>query len=204
MGEESKLDKLDKRTQERLSHGMRDMVWSLVVLTIIVGAIAWLFGSCQFSPGRPSVDRDAMPSVDVQGELSRMARHSDFALRSPAVPDSWRPTTANSAPVGTGVDATVIARVSWVTDGGHFLRLSQSSAQAAAIVGDEGDSDTAAPEGSERVDGTQWTVYPWRGAEKAWVSAFDDVRIMIAGDGTEQEFRMLAAAVQRAEPLPRG
>ncbi|MGH3949766.1 MAG: DUF4245 domain-containing protein [Pseudonocardiaceae bacterium] len=195
---------VDKRTRERLSHGARDMAWSLVVLIVIVGGIAWFFGACQFSPGGPTIDEGAVQTVDADEALRRMAQSSAFAVRSPSVPEGWRATTANTAPVGTGAEATVISRVSWITTSGHYLRLAQSSAPAEQVVADEGDSGRPAAQGSVDVDGRRWTVYPWYGREKAWVTTLDGVQVMVAGGGTEAEFRALATAVQRAEPLPTG
>lgn len=193
--------KVDKRTAERLRQGARDMAWSLVVLIAVVGAIAWFFGSCQFSPGGPTVDSDQAPRVEAEAELRRMAKTAGFPIRSPELPADWRATTANTAPVGSGAEATVIARVSWVTAGGAYLRLAQSPAPAALVVADEGDSERPVPEGTVDVDGRPWTVYPWQGEEKAWVATLDGVRVMVAGNGSEAEFRTLAAAVQQAERL---
>lgn len=198
----SEQPNVDERTAERLRHGARDMVWSLIVLSVVIGAIAWVFGSCQFSPGGPTVDPGQVQSVDADDELRRMAKTAGFPVRSPELPGDWRATTANTAPVGSGAEATVIVRVSWVTAGGAYLRLAQSPASPELVVADEGESDRPVPEGSVDVEGQHWAVYPWQGEEKAWVATLDGVRVMVAGNGSEAEFRALAAAVQQAKPLP--
>jgi hypothetical protein len=73
----------------RLGHGVRDMAWSLVVLLLIIGVIVGIVGTCQFSPGRPTVDDDAVPTVDVDRELDGMANRLDFPIRQPDLPEGW-------------------------------------------------------------------------------------------------------------------
>lgn len=193
---------LDKRTRERLTHGARDMTWSLLVLLPVIGLIAAFFGACEFSPGGPTVDQGAVRTVDADQALRRSAVSTGFALRSPAVPAGWRATAANTGPVGSGADGNVVARVSWITDTGRYLRLAQSPASAELVVTDEGEVERPRPEGEVKVGERAWTVYPWRENEKAWVTSLDGVQLMVAGTGTVEEFRALAGAVQSAEPLP--
>jgi hypothetical protein len=180
------------------------MVLSLVVLVLIVGAIVWLTRGCQFSPSGPAVDPGSMPTVDASRELTGAARRVDFAMRSPVLPGDWRSNSANTVPVGTGSEATTAVRVGWITSGGNYLRLSQSKASVETLVVQEaGGEVTADRKGSIDVSGTQWAVYPGKGAESSWVTSLDGTQLLITGNGTDAEFRTMAMAVQTAKPLPK-
>lgn len=179
------------------------MAWSLIVLIAIIGVVLAFFGSCQFSPGGPTVEPGPARIVDADQSLRRAASSTGFAVRSPAVPDGWRATSAGTGPLGSGVDAAVVVRASWVTAEGRYLRLAQSPAPAEVIVADEGNTARPVPEGAVEVGAMRWTVYPWQRAEKAWVATLDGVQVMVAGSGSDEEFRALAGAVQAAKPLPR-
>jgi Protein of unknown function (DUF4245) len=185
----------------RVKQNARDMVISLAVLLVIIGATLWLSRGCQFSPNGPAVDPSSLPSVDASKEFSGAAKRVDYPVRSPAVPPSWHANSANTVPVGTGADATTAVHVGWVTPGGNYLRLSQSKvAVSALVVLEAGGGVSAIPTGTVDVAGTKWTKYPGKGTEPSWVTSFGTAQVLITGSGTEDEFRTLATAVQNATP----
>jgi Protein of unknown function (DUF4245) len=187
----------------RVKQSARDMILSLAVLVLIIGTIVWLTRGCQFSPAGPEVDPGALPTVDAGRELTGAAKRVDFAVRSPVVPGDWRSNSANTAPVGTGSEATTAVRVGWITSGGHYLRLSQSKvAVETLVVMEAGDGVSAKRKGSVDVSGTPWGIYPGKGTEMAWVTTLDGVQLLITGNGTDDEFRTMATAAQTAKPLP--
>lgn len=53
----------------------------------------------------------------------------------------------------------------------------------------------------QQIGTRDWTVYGGDGVEALWVSDFGDVRILIGGSGTDEEFTELATTVGVAEPL---
>ncbi|WP_051581426.1 DUF4245 domain-containing protein [Pseudonocardia acaciae] len=173
----------------------RDMVLSLLILLPVVALFA-LFGSrCSFSPAGPTVDPSALPRVDVHAGLVRAARQVPFAVREPSVPAGWRANSVDQRKADT-------VRVGWVTEGGRYLRLVQSSAEEGALVAAEtgGPPRAAAP---IDVAGVAWVRYTGGNGEQAWVHQADGVRWMITGDGLEPEFQRLATSVAAAPPLPR-
>ncbi|SNR32208.1 Protein of unknown function [Haloechinothrix alba] len=192
---------VDESTRKRLGHGARDMAWSLAVLLAIVGVLTWILGSCQLSPGGPSVDPGAVPDVDADRELARMARRVDFPLRTPELDEAWRATSANMS-TASGQDGDRIVRVGWVTPEGEYARLAQSPAVASFVVADEADgvSQEVEPAGSVDIGSRAWAVYPAHEQEQAWVTSIDGVRVMVTGSAGEQELRTLAEAVQVADP----
>jgi hypothetical protein len=183
---------------------MRDMVGAMVVMVAIIGAVMSFYGSCSFSPGGPSVDDAAVPSADASGQLSRTASSVAFPVREPAVPSGWRANSASTSSVGAGASGDVIVRVGWVTSSGAYLQLSQSGgALADVLVKETGQEEAPAATGSVEVSGVTWTSYPARRDEPAWVTELEGSVVLITGSAPESEFRQLAAALQKAAPLPR-
>jgi uncharacterized protein DUF4245 len=178
---------------------MRDMLGAVLILVAIIGAVLAFYGGCSFSPGRPSVDPSSVPSADASGELTRVAQSVAFSVREPAVPQGWRANSTSTGPVGAG---EIVVRVGWVTDSGAFLQLSQSGATATDLVVKEtGQEEAPAATGTVEIDGVTWTNYPGRRDEQAWVAELDGTVVLITGSASEAEFRQLAKATQKAEPL---
>ncbi|MDV6011534.1 DUF4245 domain-containing protein [Haloechinothrix sp. LS1_15] len=192
---------LDESTAKRLGQGVRDLVLSLAILLGIIAVISMIIGSCEFSPGGPSVDPDAAPEVDAGQELQRMATRVDFPVRSPELGQDWQATSANSA-AAVNPEADTIVRVGWLTPGGEYIRLSQSPAPAPYVVADETERSPGALEatGEVTVGDHEWQEYPALENEVAWVVTLDEVQVMITGSAGEKEFGEMARAVLEAEP----
>ncbi|PPK70226.1 DUF4245 domain-containing protein [Actinokineospora auranticolor] len=171
----------------RLTHGPRDMLLSLLALLVIIGAILFLNRGCSFSPGTPVSDPATAPKVDVAASLSRAKE--PFRVRVPAVPEGWR---GNSFTSGKVEPSGRVVRAGWLTPE-KFMQLSQSDADIMPLVASE-TGEGAGATGTVDVSGTQWTVFPGRRAEKAWVADVDGVRLLITGTGSENDFRTLATA----------
>ncbi|MGW5055119.1 DUF4245 family protein [Actinokineospora sp. NPDC004072] len=186
-------------TERRLAQSLRDMVWSLVALLLIIAALLVFNRGCSFSPGGPSIEPESVPTVDLTASLQSSARTVGFPVRLPAVPAQWR---ANSSSTSAVPPVSVVVRAGWLTPE-RFVQLSQSGAGVVDLVRVETERDDPGASGSVTVDGTQWTVYPGRRKEVAWVTDLGDVRLLITGTGTEAEFRALAQAAQQAAPLPK-
>lgn len=185
----------------RMKHSARDMLLSLAVLLLMIGAIVWLTRGCQFSPSGPVVDPASAPTVNATRELSGAARRVDFAVRNPVLPGDWRSNSATTSPVGTGSQATTAVRVGWITTGGNYVRLSQSDApRDALVIMEAGGGVSPESTGSMDISGTTWTKHSGKGAEVEWVTSLDGVQLLITGSGTEDEFRTLATAAQAAKP----
>jgi hypothetical protein len=182
----------------RAATRVRDLVGSLVVLLLVIGAVLIYSRGCSFSPGGPSVDPNAAPTVDASRELTAAASRVDFPIRRPALSAGWRANSASTSAVGAGDD--VIVRVGWLTAGGGFLQLSQSGGKPADVLAAETGRDGARSTGEVDVDGTRWTRYPGRRDEQAWVTTLG-VTVLITGTAGEDEFRVLAKAIQQAAPL---
>jgi len=182
-----------------LGAGPRDIVISMLILLPIVGLMAFLGRGCSFSPGGPSVDPSAMPTVDVHQGLTAAARQVPFALREPLPPAGWRPNVVDQRTAPGGASAV---RVGWITPAGRYLRLVQTTAEEGALVAAE---TGGPPTGADPVaaGGVSWVAYRGSNGEQAWAHQADGVEWLITGDGVLAEFQTLAAALVNATPLPR-
>ncbi len=175
---------------------MRDMFLSMIVLAIGVLVLAGITKGCSFSPGGPSTDASALPTVDATAELQAAAGQIKFPLRQPQLPAGWRTNSDSVDSLGpNGSDQAV--RIGWITPSGSYLQVSQSNASAADLVraASGADSNTPLrPTGSQVVNSAEWTVYPGIRAESSWVLDLGPERLFITGNGTTAEFRTLAVA----------
>jgi hypothetical protein len=176
--------------------GMRDMLLSMIVLAIGVLVLAGITKGCSFSPGGPTSDPSAVPTVDVTAELQAAAGQVKFPLRQQRLPAGWRANSDEVDSLGpNGTDQAV--RIGWVTPAGSYLQVSQSDASAADLVRAASGADnttTVQPIGTRMVNGTKWTVYRGIRAESSWVLDQGTQRLFITGNGTTAEFHTLAAA----------
>jgi hypothetical protein len=170
---------------------------------LIIGGVLAVTRGCSFSPGGPTVDPGAAPSVDASRELGAAASTVDFPIRQPSLPQDWRANSSSTSPVGAGASGSVVVRVGWLTPQGRFVQLSQSGGERGDVLAVETGRDRAESRGEVDVDGMRWANYPGRDEEAAWVVAFDGVTTVITGNGSEEEFRLVASAVRAAQPLPR-
>lgn len=173
---------------------VRSMLLTMLPLILIVLGMAGLTGRCSFSPLGPTVQPGSAPTVDASAELQRAAGQVDFPVVAPRLPQGWR---ANSADMRSADREKRAVRVGWLTSGGHYMRLSQSTASEAELVAFETDQPPRA-QGMIRVAGADWVVYDSVRSEKAWVGERNGVRLLITGSGTKQEFRTLARAALSA------
>ncbi|MER7080202.1 Protein of unknown function [Saccharopolyspora kobensis] len=171
------------------------MVFAILPLVLIAFGAAGLLGQCSFNPGGPSVQ---VPTVDVRAELDRASGRVDFPLADPELPANWR---ANSVNVLTLRSHAEVVRIGLLTGEGSYLRFSQSTAAEEELV----TADTRQPPqalGTVDAGGRQWVRYRSVEGEQAWASERDGVRLLIAGNAAEPEFRTLAEAALKAPAKP--
>ncbi|NHD17871.1 MULTISPECIES: DUF4245 domain-containing protein [unclassified Actinopolyspora] len=169
---------------------VRAMVFAMLPLVLVVLGIAGLTGRCSVNPLGSSLDTGTAPTVNASQEFESAAAGVDFPVLHPHPPDGWRANSADTEQI-TQQDSAV--RVGWLTEDTHYVRLSQSSAPEAELVSSETEQPPRA-RGTVRAAGEQWVVYESVRSEVAWVGERSGVRLLITGNGTEEEFRMMARA----------
>ncbi|WP_258174791.1 DUF4245 domain-containing protein [Actinopolyspora mortivallis] len=191
-------DEGSDRSTGAAPRSVRAMLFAMLPLVLVVLGIAGLTGRCSLSPvGPPVNDPETAPTVNVSVELDAAASDVGFPVVRPRPPEGWR---ANSADVARVTEQHRAVRVGWLTPRTHYLRLSQSAANEADLVAFETERPPRA-RGTVHAAGTRWVVYDSIRSEVAWVTDHDGVRMLITGNGTEQEFRVLAEAALRADPV---
>lgn len=173
------------------------MAWSLIPLVAACLLIAAIASQCSFSPGGPTAG--PVPTFDVEAGLKYDARELGFPIRHPQVPAEWQ-SNSGSRSVITGDHGGDSSTVGFITDGGRYVRFTQSDAGEDELVRFVAGGPRFAT-GAQQIGDRDWVVYGGDGVEPLWVSDFGDVRILIGGSGTDAEFTALATAAGVAEPL---
>jgi hypothetical protein len=169
----------------------------MVAVMLLIGAVS---SRCSFSPEGPTGRGAAAPTVDLGRELRAHAPRLAFPVREPVLPPGWSAGSVGTETLGrSGQDRAI--RVGLTTASGRYLRFSQSTGVVADLVELETHGERVV-EGSQVVDGTNWLVFPAERSESAWVADRGKVRLLITGNGTEAEFRILATALLTAPVLP--
>lgn len=184
-------------SKPRILNNNRDMVWSLIPLVIACLIIAGVASQCTLSPGGPT--QGPIPNFDVDAALQYDASELSFPIRNPVVPEDWTPNSGSRGSIAgdQGGDASTVG---YISGAGRYIRLTQSSASEDVLVPFAvGEARYAS--GSEPVDGKDWVVYEQPSTEPVWVTDLGDVRLLITGSGTTEEFTELAAATTSAAPL---
>ncbi|RRO15532.1 DUF4245 domain-containing protein [Saccharopolyspora rhizosphaerae] len=173
---------------------MSAMLFAILPLVLVSFGVAGLFTQCSFTPTGPTIDSGSVPTVDVRAELEGAAAGVDFPVVEPQLPADWRANSSNST---TLPSHTEVVRVGWLTGGGHYLRLAQSTAAEEELVTGETEVPPQAL-GTIEAGGRQWVRYQGVRDEQAWVTDKDGVRLLITGNGAAPEFAQLAEAALRA------
>ena len=199
-----------KPAKPRLLQDGRDMFWSIAPLVAACIILAGVLGMCSFAPSGPG--QGPAPSYDAPAALQADADALAIPIRLPVLPDGWH---ANSGSRG-GIDAgrtdpsgqqmrAVSSTVGYLAPSGMYLALTQSNADEEKLIGSIG-SDLA-PTGTQDVNGVRWVVYEGGDdAEPVWTTRLTGptgpAQIAITGAAGTDEYRTLAAAVQKQPPLP--
>lgn len=160
----------------------------LVLLCLIIAGIA---SQCSFSPGGPTAG--PIPHFDVDAALKYDAREIGFPIRNPNVPEGWTPNSGSRSVV-SGDHGGDSSTVGYITPAGRYIQLTQSNAGEDGLVGFVAGEPRRAT-GAEQVDGHNWVVYGQKGVEPIWISDFGDVRLLITGSASTEEYTVLASAL---------
>lgn len=179
----------------KIFEGAKDITLSLGVTVIAMLAVVGATGLCTINP---ESSHEAVQEVDAQTFLEMEARVGDTAVRSPQMPEGWKPNAARRAIVA-GENAP---RVSWVTDSQSYVE----STQTAVSVDDAltGYDSKYRPESTTRqVDGVDVVVASSAEEEvrRLWVVDLGDERLIITGAAEDEDFETAVRAFLQAKPL---
>lgn len=184
-------------SKPRILNNNRDMVWSLIPLVIACLIIAGVASQCTLSPGGPR--QGPIPNFDVTAALQYDASEVGFPVRNPAVPEDWTPNSGSRSAIA-GAQGGDVSNVGYISGTGSYLKLTQSNATEEVLV-PYAVGEARYASGTEPLEGHEWIVYEQKGAEAVWVTDLGDVRLLITGSGSNEEFSTLAVATTTAKPL---
>ena len=184
-------------SKPRILNNNRDIVWSLIPLVIACLLIAGVASQCSLSPGGPK--QGPIPNFDVNSALQYDAAEIGFPVRNPSVPEGWTPNSGSRATI-SGDSGGPVTTVGYITETGGYLQLTQTSASEELLVPFVA-GETVYASGAQNVSGREWVVYGEEGSRTYWVSDFGDVRILLGGTATKDDFTTLAATLDETPPL---
>jgi uncharacterized protein DUF4245 len=185
------------------------MFWSLAPLVAACIVLAGVLGMCSFTGRGPTPGQT--PNYDAPASLRADADALRIPIRVPVLPQGWNSNSGSRAGIDGGrtdpsgqAQRAVSSTVGYLTPTGMYLALTQSNADEEKLVGSI--NSNMAPTGAQDVDGVNWVVYEGGGtAEPVWTTRLPGptgpAQIAITGAGGTDEYRTLAAAVQKQPPL---
>lgn len=169
------------------------MTLSIGAIVVVVLLFVAINGGFSFSLGEPTGGTAA--SADVQGGFGTASRQAGFAVVVPTgLPANWHGNSFSITPAPGTDEAPPTVRGGWLTPGGAFITLIQSSGKPAAVLAAEL-GRTAASTGTVDAGGTTWSVRPGVRQETAWSRTSGGVTLLITGNASPADFTTLARAV---------
>ncbi|MEU8493904.1 DUF4245 domain-containing protein [Pseudonocardia alni] len=186
---------------------VRDLIWACLILVPVALLIFSVGGSCSFSPGTPAEDAASAPTVDAPARIAEYARGSTFPLRLPDVP--FRVNSTDRGPVEGGGTAV---RIGFVTPDADFLSLVQTDGSVEGVLATESGSagrgdGPPTMRGTVQAGGLTWEVYGAEGGEPFRIATLPgrpEVRVLVTGSASDEQFRTLAEALVAAPPVAPG
>jgi hypothetical protein len=184
-------------SKPRILNNNRDMVWSLIPLVIACLLIAGIASQCTLSPGGPK--QGPIPNFDVDAALQYDASELPFPIRNPKVPEEWTPNSGSRQSI-SGDQGGDVSNVGFISGAGRYIRLTQSDATEEVLV-PFAVGEPRYASGTQSIDGKEWVVYEEGDKEPVWVTDLGDVRLLVTGSGSDEEFTELGSATTSATPL---
>lgn len=184
-------------SKPRILNNNRDMVWSLIPLVVACLIIAAIASQCTLSPGGPT--QGPIPNFDADAALQYDASELPFPIRNPVVPEDWTPNSGSRQAIA-GDQGGDVSNVGYISGAGRYIKLTQSNATEEVLV-PYAVGGTRYASGTQPVDGHEWVLYEQQNSEPVWITDLGDVRLLITGSGTTDEFTTLAQATTNAAPL---
>ncbi len=186
---------------------VRDLIWACLILVPVALLIFSVGGSCSFSPGTPAEDAASAPTVDAPARIAEYARGSTFPLRLPDVP--FRVNSTDRGPVEGGGTAV---RIGFVTPDADFLSLVQTDGTVEGVLATESGSagrgdGPPTMRGTVQAGGLTWEVYGAEGGEPFRIATLPgrpEVRVLVTGSASDEQFTTLATALTTARVYPPG
>lgn len=181
----------------RILQGGKDMVLSLGLLVLLMLVGVGFTGLCTFNPGAP--EGGPVQEVDAKTFTEMEARAVTFPVRYPQMPDTWVTNSARRAMIA-GEPAPVVG---WVTPDQGYVALTQTGAPLEQALRDY-DSEPRELADTRTIAGQDVGIYSsdFDDVRDIWAVELDDVSMLFAGAGSDEEFTQLITSALESDPLP--
>jgi hypothetical protein len=174
----------------RTRFALADMVRSLGLI-VVVSAVLLFIGPARSLILPSSADR--YPAIDYSGYARGFADDAHTAAIVPSgLPSSWR---ANAGDVHSTASATTL-HVGWAVPGERFAGLDEGVGEPTAVFTNAISVDTLTTSSTTAIGGRLWAVGKSPRHETVLVGHFGRVLVVITGNATDAELRLLAAALR--------
>ena len=182
----------------RILEDNKDMVWSLGTVGAVLHHHCGHRQPVHVQSWRP--DAGAYPERR-RGRSSETTtrRNSDFPSVIPVFRTGGTPNSG-SRKIISGDGGGDSSTVGFITTSGRYIQLTQSNAEEFPLVSHVAGGQRFAT-GVETVGADTWNVFGGEGVESIWVTDVGDVRLLLTGAATPEEFRILAEKVGAAQPI---
>lgn len=172
------------------------MTMSIVVIVVAMALAVGFTGMCSFEPGKP--ENGPVQEVDAKTFLDMESRAMAFPVRYPEMPEGWVTNSARRSMIA-GEPAPVVG---WITPDEGYIQLTQTDVAADKVV-DAFDGKLRQLDRDVEVGGKTAKVYTSddRDVRPLWVVDLGDVRLLLTGAGSEEEYTQLIDATISATPL---
>ncbi|MEP6697691.1 MAG: DUF4245 domain-containing protein [Pseudonocardiales bacterium] len=169
--------------RRRAQHSARDMVLSLAVILLIVGAVV----AFQQRGGR------RVAVIDPTQAYTSARSAGSYPVRVPQVPRGWRPTSATTQTAGGG---RLTLRVGFLTPRDQYAQLVESDLARQAVLNREAAPD-ARPTGTVLVGIVAWDRIPARKqGDRALALTAAGVTYLVYGSASYAELAVLAGSLR--------
>ncbi|SDX88196.1 Protein of unknown function [Modestobacter sp. DSM 44400] len=179
--------KLSPAELRALKFTARNMLWSLLPLTVLVVVMVWWTQLRQ-------PDQVVRP-VEIDGSVFLASQRAAYPLLIPqGLSDGWQPTSVRTD-AGAAADPgdPVTLQIGWYTPDGEYAGYVVSDdAEVDALTDVLGD---ATADGTAQVDGVPWQRLTTGRGETALTRTEGTVTLLVTGSAVEEELEELAGAV---------
>jgi hypothetical protein len=173
-----------------MKRALADMARSLGLMAIIVAALLFLGARYLIMPG--SADR--MPPADYSSELQAFPREVHGSVLVPTgLPPSWR---ANAARLSHPSNDVTQLHIGWATPGSRFAGLDEANGAATALLSAVLGTRGLAVRGTTIINGVVWQQRVSSRGEPAISRHAGNVTVVVTGDATDTQLRLLAASLR--------
>jgi hypothetical protein len=179
--------KLSPAEVRALKFTARNMVWSLLPLTVLILVMVWWTQLRQ-------PDESVRP-VQIDSSVFLASQRADYPLLVPqGLSAGWQPTSVRTdAGAASNPGDPVTLQIGWYTPEGEYAGYVVSDDAEVDALTDVLDDATA--EGTAQVDGVPWQRLTTGRGETALTRTEGTATLLVTGSASEQELETLAGAV---------